>query len=300
LIKLNKLFINNFLSVNKLEYAFEEKGLILISGVVEDSGCSDSNGAGKSTLVDAICWSLFDKTLRGISKDEVVNRFYNKDCSVVLEFYLDEIPYKITRYRKHSTNKNLVQLVQNGIDVTSRSDSDTNLLIEKTLGFDFNQFQLNLVFTNTSLKFLSLGNTERKKVFDDIVDSNFYEQASFWFKERSNGLLAELNSTRQALEIKTSNFKKDETNYEELVLKSKEFHDKQKEEIHSLIDRMSLAKDELRKLEGANVSYIANFDSFILGKKDYQKKEKESKRVQLSEQLTSFRNNLEMCRHRLF
>ena len=44
------------------------------------------NGSGKSTLLDALCFGLFNKPFRRISKPQLVNSINTKDCVVEVEF----------------------------------------------------------------------------------------------------------------------------------------------------------------------------------------------------------------------
>ena len=56
-----KLHIQNFLSVGNVELDLMNKGLVLVLGRVEDSGCTSSNGAGKSAIfVESMNWLLYD------------------------------------------------------------------------------------------------------------------------------------------------------------------------------------------------------------------------------------------------
>ena len=65
----------NFLSTGQqfTELDFTKNSTNLIIG---------SNGAGKSTVLDALCFSLFGKPFRTISKSQLVNSINNKDCIV--------------------------------------------------------------------------------------------------------------------------------------------------------------------------------------------------------------------------
>ena len=45
-----------------------------------------NNGAGKSTLLDALCFGLFAKPFRKISKTQLINTVNEKECVVEIEF----------------------------------------------------------------------------------------------------------------------------------------------------------------------------------------------------------------------
>ena len=76
------------------------------------------NGYGKSTLLDALCFGLYGKPFRNISKNQLVNSINQKACKVVVEFDTDGKEYKITRWIKpnlfeiHIDGQLLQQVVQ--------------------------------------------------------------------------------------------------------------------------------------------------------------------------------------------
>ena len=97
---LKRLEIQNFLSIGQGAIDFDNKGLVLIEGVNEDSPSSISNGAGKSAIYDALFWALYGKTKRVLENaDKVVNNVAKKDCKVTLLF--DD--YRVIRTRAAST-----------------------------------------------------------------------------------------------------------------------------------------------------------------------------------------------------
>jgi DNA repair exonuclease SbcCD ATPase subunit len=179
-----ELIIQNFLSIGKVIIKFSNQGTVLIQGMVEGSSASESNGAGKSTIIEALCWVLFDDTLKGISKDNIINNYIGKDCFVSIKGSLNGISYEITRYRKHSEFKNRIVFLYNNIDISEASDTKTNEKIESVLKMNFQDFQTNIIFSSDSMKFLELGDTERKKIFDGIVKSDLYENCIDKIKEK--------------------------------------------------------------------------------------------------------------------
>ena len=55
------------------------------------------NGAGKSTILDALCFGLFGKPFRVISKGQLVNSINTSATMVELEFSIASKNYKIIR-----------------------------------------------------------------------------------------------------------------------------------------------------------------------------------------------------------
>ena len=90
MIVFEKIRWKNFLSTGN---QFTELGLN------EDEGTLiiGNNGAGKSTMLDALCFCLFNKPFRKISKGLLVNTVNEKDCVVEVEFRIGTIEYKVVR-----------------------------------------------------------------------------------------------------------------------------------------------------------------------------------------------------------
>ena len=67
-------------NLQNLNLSIPRNQLVVITG---------RSGSGKSSLIISLIWCLFGSTPNGI-KSEVVNTFYNKGCSVFIDFYVDD------------------------------------------------------------------------------------------------------------------------------------------------------------------------------------------------------------------
>jgi DNA repair exonuclease SbcCD ATPase subunit len=115
-VKLKRLVIQNFLSVQNATLNLADKGLVSIDGSNEDKTGSDSNGCGKSSIINAILWCLYGNYGKDEAADDVVNSQAGKNCMVETYWreegskFASPCEYKITRYRKHSKHKNAVRV----------------------------------------------------------------------------------------------------------------------------------------------------------------------------------------------
>lgn len=139
-MKVLNLSIANFMAVGEIKaLPLDDKGLILIQGSNEDDSSQSSNGAGKSTIAEALCWALYGETARGESGDAVINDIAKKGTEVVVEL-LDETGgvYRVSRYRKHKTYKNMLRLELEEFgswkDLTKGTDKLTQELVNKVVG----------------------------------------------------------------------------------------------------------------------------------------------------------------------
>jgi len=58
------------------------------------------NGAGKSTILDAICFALFNRPFRQVSKTQLLNSINEQNGEVQVEFSIGTKEYKIIRCMK--------------------------------------------------------------------------------------------------------------------------------------------------------------------------------------------------------
>ena len=85
-LKLERIIVDNFLSIVHLDYRFAE-GIVVLQG---------DNGAGKSTLFRAIQYALFGK-LKGYLKSALQSAFGKRSPRVELDFSYGGSQYKIIR-----------------------------------------------------------------------------------------------------------------------------------------------------------------------------------------------------------
>ena len=90
MIHFKNLRWKNFLSTGNAwtEIDFERSPSTLIIG---------ENGSGKSTMLDAVCFALFNKPFRKISKTQLINSINNKKLVVEIEFRVGLKEFKVVR-----------------------------------------------------------------------------------------------------------------------------------------------------------------------------------------------------------
>ena len=162
--------IQNFLSIKKVELDLRDKGLILLNGINMDNPSLNNNGAGKSSILEAIVYTLYGRTLRGLKGDTVVNTQTGRNTRVMLDLIDDDgVSYRIARYRKHHVNKNKSMLYRNGVDITPKSEADFDECITQLLQADYVTFTSSLLYSGESFKFTTATDSEIKKIFDTML-----------------------------------------------------------------------------------------------------------------------------------
>ena len=136
----NYVHAHNFLTIADAVVHLNARGLVAIEGVNKDDPSATSNGSGKSSIVDAICWCLYGTTARGEGGDDVVNTTVGKDCRVVVAIGDGPTGFSVTRFRKHHTGKNRLEVWQSGTDRTLGTEKETQALIVSMIGASYEVF----------------------------------------------------------------------------------------------------------------------------------------------------------------
>ena len=80
------------------------------------------NGVGKTMALDAIPFTLFGTTSKGLKGDDLVNNVVDKKCYTWVKFSINKDQYLVKRYQKYAKfGGNNVVLNKNGVDIKSGS-----------------------------------------------------------------------------------------------------------------------------------------------------------------------------------
>ena len=97
-----------------------------------------ANGAGKSTMLDALCFVLFNKPFRKISKSQLVNSINERETVVEIEFTIGSVNYKVVRGIK----PNVFEIYRNDslLDQDAASKDTQKYLEQSILKFNYKSF----------------------------------------------------------------------------------------------------------------------------------------------------------------
>lgn len=208
-LKFKSLEVEGFQSIGKASIDFDNLGTCLIIGKNNSDSKVRSNGSGKSSLIISLIWCLFGSTPNGI-KSEVVNTFYNKGCSVFIDFYVDDVNYKIRRSIKHKEYKTGLIILKNDEDISAKNKKDSNEIIKEILNIDQDLF-LQLIFLSQgfSNRFAIYTPKVRKELLESLYNINddlnkFCEKIKIKESENKNKYL-EINNNKVRLESNEQN-----------------------------------------------------------------------------------------------
>lgn len=196
IIHLEEVKLKNFLSYGATLSTFKiESGLTLISGQNKDT--SRSNGAGKSGLNESIVWSLFGKTIKDISKDQILNWKNKKKCYVEISFTIDEIKYRVERGIK----PNVLKIFKDDVEIEQMASVTDfqKYLEEEILKIDYKTF-VSLFYYNPNnfVSIFDIPKAQKRKFLENIFNLEAYSD----IKNKINKKVSGIDNT--VLENKTS------------------------------------------------------------------------------------------------
>ena len=231
----------NFLSTGNqfTEINFLETPSTLIIG---------NNGAGKSTMLDALCFGLFNKPFRKVTKSQLVNSINERESRVEIEFSIGSVEYKVIRGMKPG----LFELYRNDnlIDQDAANRDYQKYLEQSILKLNFKSFtQVVILGSSTFVPFMQLSAPHRREVIEDILDIQVFSHMNMLLKDRVKDNNEALKDCEHELEMA----KQAITSQQKTLDKLTEFTDKQKLELQIQIDnnedRMSQIHNEVDVLQ---------------------------------------------------
>jgi len=253
-MKLNKIFIKNFLSFQKAEIELNSLGLVLISGNNLDASSAESNGSGKSTIAEALVWVLFGQTFRGLTGDEVLNNKIKRDCEVTVDFENDGVKGQIRRFRKLKKYGDGLSLRLDGEDVTKSSVKETQALINSLLGVDFSTFSNLVSFPQGAARyFASLTDKEQKGILEKALGLEKLTEYLMRTKEILNGRRSKLDETIYKLSQIEGQIDATQSRLRDLEFKQSNFEELKSSRIESTKINIATIDSQLLKSKSDNI-----------------------------------------------
>ncbi len=143
-------------------------------------GVIGRNGVGKSAIIDALCYVLFGKVIRGISNQKLINKMSNKGQMVVwVEFTKDEWAYRVERTERPGKLLLLRKPIDSDEDFhakvkrklkfdIARGKTETTGQIVEILGFDINLFEYLVANSSESVEFFKLTEDKQRNVVEPL------------------------------------------------------------------------------------------------------------------------------------
>lgn len=164
-MKLKRALVHNFGSYEQIDFEYDDKGLVLISG---------PTGSGKSTLCDIVPWALYGVTAKGGAVNEVVKWLADEPTSVTLEIEVNDKRYTIERRRNPNDLCYYDDTTgyQAGLGTRGKDLVDTQKLINDLIGMDAETYLAGAYFHEFSrtAQFFTAPAKIRRQITEQIVD----------------------------------------------------------------------------------------------------------------------------------
>ena len=158
------------------------------------------NGAGKSTILDALCFGLFNKPFRNISKKQLVNTVNNGGSVVEVEFNVGGKDVKVIRGIK--PNKFEVYVNDNMINQDANARDYQKYLEQQIMGLNYRSFtQVVILGSSTFVPFMQLPTKARREVVEDILDIKIFSLMNFLLKNKTKELNEETRNVQYEYDL---------------------------------------------------------------------------------------------------
>ena len=141
------------------------------------------NGSGKSTILDALCFGLFNKPFRKITKSQLINSINEKGTKVEVEFSIGKDEYRVFRAIK----PNIFELYKNNklIDQDAATRDTQKYLEQSILKLNYKSFtQVVILGSSTFVPFMQLQAGHRREVIEDLLDIKIFSSMNMLLKDR--------------------------------------------------------------------------------------------------------------------
>ena len=149
------------------------------------------NGAGKSTILDALCFGLFGKPFRTISKNQLVNSVNDGSTMVEVEFSIASRNYKVIRGIK--PNKFEIHLNGEMLNQEANVRDYQKILEQQILKLNYRSFtQVVILGSSTFVPFMQLKSAHRREVVEEILDIQIFSIMNLLLKQNIKSLQDEI------------------------------------------------------------------------------------------------------------
>lgn len=213
------------------------------------------NGAGKSTILDAICFALFNRGFRDVSKPQLLNSINQKNLEVELKFSIGNKSYSIIRGHKPAR----FEIYCNDQQLNQEADSRDfqKYLEEHILKLNYKSFTQIVILGSASFTpFMQLPPSHRREIIEDLLDIRIFSVMNTILKDRGRELADRMRQMDADIEVHKEKVKLQD----EFIRTLKESQQKRsadvdlriantEEEINQHLIQVDLIKSEIRALQ---------------------------------------------------
>ena len=216
------------------------------------------NGAGKSTILDALCFVLFNKPFRNISKSQLVNSVNGNGTIVEVEFNVNNKDVKVVRGIK--PNKFEVWIGDTMINQDANARDYQKHLEQQILGLNYRSFtQVVILGASTFVPFMQLSTKARREVVEDILDIKIFSLMNFLLKNKNKSLLEDIRDVQYNYDLTKEKVTLQEKFIEEIVNNKSSLIAESQQKLWDNKSTIDFRRDDVKALEidNENLSFDA-------------------------------------------
>ena len=249
MIIFKKLSWKNFLSTGNYKTTLDltRHETTLVSG---------ENGAGKSTMLDALTYSLFGKSFRGINIPQLVNSINDKDCVVEIEFSIGKDDYKIIRGQKPK----IFEIYKNNklVDQDSKAKDYQKTLEENILKMSYKAFcQIVILGSSNYIPFMKLSANDRRLIVENLLDIDIFSSMNSVLKTKISESKEKIKDLDYQVELMKNKMEAQEKFIKSIENRSDKTLEKYETEIKSTNEMIDTLDEEIEHLRN-QVSGLTN------------------------------------------
>ena len=212
------------------------------------------NGAGKSTILDALCFGLFGKPFRQISKNQLINTVNAQGTIVEIEFETQNKNVKVVRGIKPNTFE--IWVDGNMINQSANAKDYQKHLEQQILKLNYRSFtQVVILGSSTFIPFMQLKSQARREVVEDILDIKIFSLMNLILKGKVKSLNADISENqyqvelnREKVELQENYIEDIERNKDTLLSQKTTLRDGNEEEVFSRKEEANTITEENQTL----------------------------------------------------
>ncbi len=220
-----------------------------------------TNGAGKSTFLDAMCFALFNKPFRKITKGQLVNAVNERDLLVEIEFSIGSRDYMIRRGAK----PNVFEIYLNGemLNQEASAQEQQKHLEQSILRLNYKSFtQVVILGSSCFVPFMQLTPPNRREVIEDLLDIRIFSTMNTLLKEKVKGVKETLRECDYQYELVKQKVEMQQRFIADLKEQSSANNARRRKDIESLEDEITFLMTDVAEGLEVSASHDKSLDSY--------------------------------------
>ena len=163
------------------------------------------NGAGKSTILDALCFGLFGKPFRVISKNQLINSINGSGTEVEVSFQIGTKNYRI--FRSIKPNKFEIYCDDVMVNQEAHARDYQKILEQQILKLNYGSFTQVVILGSASwAPFMQLKAVKRREVVEEILDIKIFSMMNMIVKTHIKNIYDETREVSHKFEVTQTEF----------------------------------------------------------------------------------------------